>query len=127
MHQHFQQVNNHHIYLLSNVHLSTNACSESHDLVTIPLSPSFRGQMFVASRKSSFLLDSGSTFNLVSHHLYGHLMRVNSSVSYFNTPLHIKTGGGVVNIAKPKIVHFSFTFPGTNIIANMSALLVTKL
>ena len=118
---------NHPIYLLSNVHISTNACSESHDLVNIPLSPSFRGQMFVASRKSSFLLDSGSTFNLVSHHLYGHLMRVNSSVSYFNTPLHIKTGGGVVNIAKPKIVHFSFTFPGTNIIANMSALLVTKL
>jgi len=104
-----------------------HVCQKDHAIVDIPLTSNYRGQMYIHARKSSFLLDTGSSFNLINPKIFSHLLKSNSSVSYFNAPLLIKTGNGVLRIAKPHVVTFDFTFPGTNIRAQMSALLVNKL
>ena len=122
---HFQ----HPVYLLLHEKPSSSmhVCQKDHAIVDIPLTSNYRGQMYIHARKTSFLLDTGSSFNLINPKIFSHLLKSNSSVSYFNAPLVIKTGNGVVRIAKPKVVTFDFTFPGTNIRAQMSALLVNKL
>ena len=103
------------------------ACADDHDIVNINLTSSYRGQIYIGARKSSFLVDTGSTFNLVSHRLYNHLIKINCSVSFFHQTLHIQTGNGIVHLTKPRHVSFPVSFPGSDVTINVSAIMVSKI